>query len=94
MARAKKHKDVEFHLSSARRRGQSYIVDTWDEAAGIAIAVGLSRGINYVIDVVIWSKAGARWWQGDEGVEWYEEDPEASVFERIVVSAKSEGRIP
>ena len=46
------------------------------------------------LDVVTWSRAAARAWGGDDAVEQYDEDPEASIFERIVVQADSWGRIP
>jgi hypothetical protein len=86
MAR-RKHKDVDFQVGR-----KSF--DTFDEAAGHAIAMAVSDGRKKEIDVIVWSKAGARWFAGDYGVEVYEEDPEASVFERIEVKAESFGRIP
>jgi hypothetical protein len=91
MAR-KTHKDVEFAVDDAS--GQQHIFRTFDEAAGFAVALAVSDGRPHNIDVLVYSKAGARWWAGDEGAEEFEEDPEASVFERIVVRADSLGRVP
>jgi hypothetical protein len=85
------HKDVEFHVD---RRDDTFITRRFDEAAGMAIAIAASTGTTVNIDVVVWSRAGARAYQGDSGVEIYDEDPEASVFERIEVKADSLGRVP
>ena len=84
----KSHKDVEFFVADKEA------VRTFAEAAQNAIAESASTGQPVTIDVVVWSRAGAKWWAGDEGVEQYKDDPEASVFERIVVQAQSQGRIP
>jgi len=92
MARLKKHKDVEFMVSDDR--GRDLYFDTAEEAAVTALSRAISHGEMVVIDVLVSSKAGARWYQGDDGVEQYLEDPDASVFERIEVSAQSIGRIP
>ena len=89
----RKHKDVEFHVEGASMRGVPVVYRTFDEAAGIAVARASATGDKVNIDVVIWSESGARAYAGDEGVEMYREDPEASVFERIVVKADHVGRI-
>jgi hypothetical protein len=86
MARSK-HPDVEFAVGDKH-------YERFNEAAGIAVARAVSKGKDEVIDVLVHSKAGARWYGGDEAVEMYDEDPEASVFERIWVRAGSEGRVP
>lgn len=88
----RRHKDVEFHVDF---RGTTRIFQTWDEAAGFAVTATAALGeVKMLIDIVIWSEAGARWWFGDEGVEMYREDPEASVFQRIEVKANDWGRVP
>ncbi len=84
---ARKHKDVEFQIGQAVAR-------TFEEAAALAMSQSLAHGRPVVVDVVVWSKAGARWYGGDDAVAQYKEDPEASVFERIVVQAQSQGRVP
>lgn len=81
------HKDVEFHVGRA-------IFKRGDEAAGLAVALAMSDGRPHFIDVVVYSRAGARAYGGDDGVTIYDEDPEASVFERIEVKADSKGRVP
>lgn len=89
---AKKHKDVEFMVTARDLRAAYY--DTAEEASAIAIARSMSRGGEPVeINVLVSSKAGARWYGGDYGVEVYEEDPDASVHEQIIVRAESIGRI-
>jgi hypothetical protein len=92
MARKKSHKDVEFSVDDAS--GRERVFRTPDEAAGFAISLALSHGKTVDLNVLVFSKAGARWWAGDEGAEMYDEDPEASVFERIEIKANSVGRIP
>lgn len=86
MARKKTHKDVEFAV------GDRYY-DSFDEAAGDAVSRAISRGEDVFLDTIVSSKAGARWFAGDDGIEIYEEDPEASVFERMVIRADNVGRI-
>jgi len=93
MARAKSHKDVEFEVEY-EPRGQTWNYKTFAEAAAQALAVSASHGGEEVLlDVLIHSRAGARWWGGDYAVEEYESDPEASVSDRLVVRAVDQGRI-
>jgi len=86
MARKNTHKDVEFAV------GDSYY-DSFDEAAGAAVSRAASRGEDVFLDVLVSSKAGAKWFAGDDGIETYEDDPDASVFDRVVIKADSTGRI-
>jgi hypothetical protein len=86
-----RHKDVEFAVDDAS--GDECVFKSWDEAAGFALSIAAS-GHEAHIDVLIWSKAGARAWGGDDAVEQYNEDPEASVFERFEVNVNAVGRIP
>ena len=87
----KTHKDIEFEV---------HFVDSYDtfrtrkrdEAFARAVALACS-GRPVTVDVLCYSKAGAKWFHGDEGVEIYNEDPDASVFERIVVTADPQGRV-
>jgi hypothetical protein len=84
------HKDLEFAVDDAS--GKERIFKSWPEACGFAVALSASgRKVN--IDVLAGSEAAAKAWSGDEGVEQYREDPEASVFDRITVRAESIGRI-
>lgn len=87
----KKHKDVEFEVSGkgfSRR-----VFDTFDEAAGYAVGASQYHEENVTLDVLVYSRAGAKWWLGDDGVEIYNEDPDASVFERLEVDVVNRGRI-
>lgn len=93
MAKVKKtHKDVEYAVPSAGI-GRDGNFKTFDEAAAHAVIIALTRG-KADIDVLIWSKAGANFYGGDEAVEQYNEDPEASVFERFEVRVNAVGRVP
>ena len=92
MARARKHKDVDFEVDTATGHGRKNF-DTWNEAAAYAIATGAARGQRINLDVLIHSRAGARWWGGEHAVEEYDADPDASVSERFVVNVNPQGRI-
>lgn len=83
----KSHKDVEFAVSDKYFK-------TVAEATVQAVGVSLSNDEEIFLDVLIYSPQGAKWWGGDDAVEQYMEDPEASIFERIAIKARSYGRIP
>jgi hypothetical protein len=89
----KRHKDLEFEVESARGGETRHGFKTFAEALGFAAAQSVSRGEAMHIDVLTWSRGAARAWGGDYGAEVYDEDPEASVHERIVVKVDSLGRI-
>lgn len=89
MARSKKHKDVEFHVTG---RETTTVFKTFKDAAERAVILAASGGMS-VIDVVVWSRSGARWYAGEHGVEMYNEDPDASVFERLELHGNVVGRI-
>lgn len=86
---ARKHKDVEYQVGNMKKT-----YSTFDEAAATAVSIALSHGATVQLDTLVYSEAGAKWLMGDDGVEMYREDPDASVFERIQIKANSEGRIP
>lgn len=89
--RAQKHDDVQYAVDDAS--GHEHVFDTFDAAAGYAVAVAVSGKENVSIDVLVWSEIGARHYGGDDAVESYEEDPDASVFERIEIKVNLAGRI-
>ena len=91
MAREKTHPQVEYAVDDAG--GNERIFKTFDEAAGLAISVALDgRPVN--LDVLIWDEEGAEFYGGDDAVEQYNEDPEASVFERFEIRVNAVGRVP
>jgi hypothetical protein len=89
---AKSHKDVEFHVAEAAGQ-EAKVFKTFKEASERVVSLCISRG-QAIMDVVVWSEAGARWLHGDDGVTQYEEDPDASVFERFEFKGNFVGRIP
>lgn len=92
--RPKTHRDVEFMVDDPSGSSSGMYFKSPDEAAGNAIARAMSHGGEVYIDVLVSSAAGARWYRGNsEGEDEYEDDPDASVFERIVVRADSQGRV-
>lgn len=91
MAR-KTHKDVEYAVAGASI-GRDSNFKTFDEAAAHAVVIALTRG-KADIDVLIWSESGAKFYGGDDAVDQYNEDPEASVFERFEVRVNAVGRVP
>jgi len=90
---SRQHKDVEFHIERPDGGFGSHTFHKFEHAAVSAIAQSASSGKPITIDVVVYSRAGANAWQGPHGVEVYNEDPDASVHERIIVRAESLGRI-
>jgi hypothetical protein len=88
---AKGHKDLEFQLEDAG--GSTRTFKSFDEACGLAVAIAASTGREVEVNVLTWTKAAAKAYAGDHGVEVYEEDPEASVHDRIVIRAESQGRV-
>lgn len=91
MKRSKTHKGVEFAVDDAG--GDERILKTFGEACGFAVSIAASNGRKVHIDVLISSVAGARWWGGDDAVEQYRDDPDASVSDRIVIRAESVGKV-
>ena len=87
----KKHKDLEFHVDDAG--GVPRVFKDWGEAVAFAVALSVSNGRSINVDVIAWSRAAARHWMGDHGVEMYDEDPEASVFQRVSIRAEDRGRV-
>jgi len=87
----KRHKDVEFAVDDAS--GRERIFKTFDDAVGFAAALAASDGREHNVDVLVHSEAGARFVGGDDAVEQYREDPDASVHERIAIRAESKGRV-
>jgi len=84
------HKDVEYAVDDAS--GNQHTFKTFDEAAAFAVSLaGSGRSVN--LDVLVWSEAGARAVGGDDGVEEYREDPDASVFQRLEVKVNFVGRV-
>jgi hypothetical protein len=88
---AKTHKDVEYAIDDSS--GQQHTFKNFDEAAGFALAIAVS-GREANLDVLVWSKSGARFYGGDDAVNQYNEDPEASVFERFEIRVNAVGRVP
>lgn len=90
--RAKTHKDVVYEVH-AGGSSHSKAYKKFDEAAVNAVSLGIHTGESAIIDVIVSSVSGARWFGGDDAVERYKSDPEASVFERIKVIADSMGMV-
>jgi hypothetical protein len=84
-------KNLEFAVND--HSGRERIFKTFDAACGFAVAMATADGNHHNIDVLAWSEAAARAWGGEEGVESYREDPDASVTDRIVIKAERQGRI-
>ncbi len=84
-------KDVEFAVDDAK--GDQRIFYTFAEAAGFAVTIAACTGQDSHLDVLVHSPEGAKAYGGDDGVDRYWEDPEASVFERLVIKADAIGRV-
>ena len=86
-------KDVDFHVEPEGEGQDTTVFENFGKAAEHALSLSLS-GRAVTLDVVIWSNEGAREYGGDDAVERYLEDPDASVFERYEISANCLGRVP
>lgn len=86
----KQHKDVEFAVNDGS--GHQRTFKNYDEAAGFAVSMAMSRGSSK-LDILVYSKAGAKHVGGSDGVTSYNEDPDASVFERIEIKVNHVGRV-
>lgn len=82
----KKHKGLSFEVEDSD-------FSDFSEAVVNAVARSAATGKKVRVDVITNSRSAARAWAGDHGAEVYDEDPEASVHERIVIQAESLGRI-
>lgn len=88
----KTHPQVDYAVNDCS--GNERVFKTADEAAGFAVSVAISGKENVYIDVIIWDEDGARFYGGDDAVEQYREDPDASVFERYEINVNCVGRVP
>lgn len=92
MARGRAHPEVEFAVPDPHG-GRDFYTHDFDEAVTAATTNAFGVGSS-IIDVIIWDESGARWYGGDDAVEQYREDPDASVFERIEIKVNFMGRVP
>jgi hypothetical protein len=86
----KPHKGLDYAVDDAA--GDQHVFHRFKEAAGFAVSLAAS-GREVHLDVLCYSVAGAAAWGGDDAVESYQEDPDCSVLERIVIRAESIGRV-
>lgn len=82
--------DLEYHVEDHKG---VHIFENIGDAGRVAFMRALSYG-EADVDVVVWSEEGAAAFGGDDAVEEYLEDPEASVFARIQVRLDHQGKVP
>ena len=82
---------MEFHIDYPG--GKTVVKTDFGEACALAVSLSAGTGKRVAIDCIAYSEQDAKDWSGEFGVERYREDPDASVFERIWISAESVGRI-
>ncbi len=76
------------------RLGASGDVYFSDDDEAIAYAAHLAAaGRPVKVSVLVHSVRGARCYAGDEGVELYREDPDASAFEEFEIKVTSHGKV-
>lgn len=85
------HPDVEYAVEDTSGKERTF--KDPKEAQIFAMSVAMARG-EAVLDVLVWSEEGARAFGGDDAVERYLEDPEASVFDRYEISINYIGSVP
>jgi hypothetical protein len=82
----KKHKDIEYHINTVRGR---FVTKDLAQATEKAFTIAVQTGDSTVpLYVVVRSVTGARIWAGRSGVEQYEENPDASVFDRFIITVE------
>jgi hypothetical protein len=81
----------EFHITLLN--GETKVLTDFDKAIVLAFSVAISGGQSCFIDVICYSEEDAEAWGGNEAVERYQSDPDASVFERIEIKANYLGII-
>ncbi len=87
----KTHPQVEYHVD--RETIGTLVTNDPIAAMSAALLYAISHG-TATMDVCIFSESGARDFGGDDAVEFYREDPEASVFERFEITVNMVGRVP
>lgn len=86
----KRHRDIVFEVTRGDHiESFSKFPDAAEHAFVLAVA-----GHKVTLDVIVSSRAAARVWGGDDAVEQYDEDPEASIFERYELTVNCQGRVP
>lgn len=84
------HPDVEYAVDDVE--GLEHIFTDFASAASFALGLAVS-GREVFLDVLVHSEPGARWFGGDDAVEQYREDPDASVFQRLKIQVQDLGRV-
>lgn len=85
----KSHRDLGFEVECGDHREH---FKNCDKAMAHAFVMA-ATGRKVTFDVIASSRAAAKAWAGDDGVRSYDEDPEASVFERYELSINFVGRV-
>ena len=90
---AQVHYDVEFHVTSPSAGLDGIYTRDFNEAAARVASRCVACG-RATLDVLIYSRAGAHAYGGDDAEAQYDEDPQASVFERFEFTCNNLGRVP
>lgn len=87
--RVKSHRNLLFEVTRGdHHRSFARFPEAVEHAFVLAAA-----GEQITLDVIAWSRAAAKAWAGEHAGESYDEDPEASVFERYELSVNFVGRV-
>jgi len=88
------HADVEYHISprDCVDNEKTFITINPKLAHSDAMYRAMG-GMPMWLDVCIWSEEGAKFYGGDDGVEQYRLDPEASVFDRFEININYVGMV-
>ncbi len=87
--RSHSHPDVEYAVGTEK---SERVHASFDEALTYAFSAALAAG-SVTLDVLVYSEEGAEAFGGDDAVEEYREDPDASVFRRFEISVNDAGRV-
>lgn len=73
--------------------GKQRYFDSFERACCHAVFLAATTGTAVNLDVLAHNELDAASWSGEDGVAQYREDPDCSVFDRVVIRAESLGRI-
>lgn len=91
--RTTRHQDLSFEVGDKGSTDTMYVDGSLEEAIMLAVGRSVSGRGAQEVAVLTYSRAAAKAYGGDDAVEEYDMDPDASAHDRIIITAESLGRI-
>ncbi len=95
---AKTHPQVEYEVENASGNrvpdtaGGTQVFKSSEKALAAAALAAMTTGSS-TMSVLIHTRAGAKWYGGDDALDSYDEDPDASAFEQYHFTCNNRGRV-